>query len=763
MAKTKGRVTLPSETGFLEETKEIMERWGADALRDSDGTKLDDDLKALDAKIYTTYFVARGHNEFARAHMEECQQLYLMSKRHTAVEEKLIISFMDGYFQEQVIPDYIHDPKKWWEVIDRTSGEVVPADDWELDQKQHRITLDAVPFHEYTVSFLVYAIWDPTQMYNHITNDWGDRPHEIPFDVRQHSSGTFAKEYLIQWLKDNPSTDVVRFTTFFYHFTLVFNDQAKEKFVDWFGYGATVSVRALEEFEQEYGYALRPEDLVDNGYYNSPFRVPSAHYLDYMDFIQRFVARKAKELVDLVHAAGREAMMFLGDNWIGTEPYGKYFGEIGLDAVVGSVGGGVSLRLISEIPHVKYTEGRFLPYFFPDTFYEGNDPVPEAMRDWIRARRAIMRKPVDRIGYGGYLSLAYKFPAFVDYIEKVTDEFRLIYDNIKGVSPYCGLKVAILNSWGTLRSWQPYMVAHELRYKQCYSYMGMMESLSGMAVDVSFLSFADIRENGIPADIDVIINAGDAMMAFSGGEEWLDPAITTAVRRWVWNGGGFLGVGEPTACHANGRFFQLADVLGVDKELGFTLSTDKYFTEEQSGHFIRILSFIADHSNIENPSPADDLTFTENQNDSFVQHAGKRQTTFDFGESVKNIYAIDEKTEIIEYSDGEIHAAAHPYGKGYGVYFAGLPYSFANTRLLMNALYYAAHRTGDILTWYSSNPACEVHAYPATGKFAVLNNTSELQKTTVCDGRQWKKYDLQPGEIIWGSTREDGTVQKKHI
>ena len=54
-------------------------------------------------------------------------------------------------------------------------------------------------------------------MYNHITNDWGDKPHEIPFDVRQAASGAFAKEYLVQWLKDNPDTDVVRFTTFFYH------------------------------------------------------------------------------------------------------------------------------------------------------------------------------------------------------------------------------------------------------------------------------------------------------------------------------------------------------------------------------------------------------------------------------------------------------------------------------------------------------------------------------------------------------------------
>lgn len=717
MAKTKGRVTLPSESNFLNETKEMLDRWGADALRDSDGTKLDDDIKALDAKIYTTYFVARGHNEFAEKHMEECQQLYLMSRHNTAVDTELRISFMEGYYQEQVIPDYLHDPKKWWEVIDRTTQEVVPADCWELDEDRHQVLISkAEPFHDYTVSFLVYAIWDPTQMYNHITNNWGDKPHEIPFDVRQAASGEFAREYLIQWLKDNPSTDVVRFTTFFYHFTLVFNNQAKEKFVDWFGYGATVSVKALEEFEKEYGYALRPEDIVDNGYYNSTFRVPTDAYLDYMDFIQRFVSQKAKELVEIVHAAGREAMMFLGDNWIGTEPYGKYFGEIGLDAVVGSVGGGVSLRLISEIPHVKYTEGRFLPYFFPDTFYEGNDPVPEAMKNWITARRAIMRKPVDRIGYGGYLSLAYKFPKFVDYIESVTDEFRLIYDNVKGIKPYNGLKVAVLNSWGSLRSWQAYMVAHELWYKQCYSYMGVMEALSGAAIEVSFFSFKEVKENGIPKDVDVIINAGDAMTAFSGGEEWADPRLVSEIRRWVYNGGGFLGVGEPSAYHAGGRFFQLADVLGVDKELGFTLSTDKYFTKACESHFI----------------------------------AQDRVSNYEFGESMKNVYALSEDTEIVEYSNGEVHIAAHKYGKGCGVYIAGLPYSFENTRLLMRALYYASGREENLKKWFAQNLNCEVHAYPEAGKYAILNNTSEVQTTVVYDGEgRTAEYTMQPGEIIW--------------
>ena len=717
MSKTKGRVTLPSESNFLEETKEMLDRWGADALRDSDGTKLDDDIKSLDAKIYTTYFVARGHNEFAEQHMDECQQMLLMSKHNLATCDTLSIDFLDGYYREQVVADYVHDPKKWWEIIDRTTGSVVPASDWEVDQENDLVTIkNAKPFHEYTVSFFVYAIWDPTQMYNHITNDWGDKPHEIPFDVRQPNSGAFAKDYLKQWLIDNPSTDVVRFTTFFYHFTLVFNADAKEKFVDWFGYGATVSIKALEEFEKEYGYALRPEDIVDNGYYNSTFRVPTKAYRDYMDFIQKFVAKKAKELVDLTHEAGREAMMFLGDNWIGTEPYGPYFENIGLDAVVGSVGGGATLRLISDIPGVKYTEGRFLPYFFPDTFYEGNDPCIEAVDNWLSARRALMRNPVDRIGYGGYLSLAYKFPKFVDYIEKVTDEFRLIYDNVKGKKPYCGLKVGILNSWGKIRSWQPYMVAHALWYKQTYSYFGILESLSGAAVDVQFLSFDDIRENGVPADIDVIINAGDAGTAFSGGEEWLDEELTTTIREWVYNGGGFLGVGDPTAVHHGGRFFQLADIMGVDKELGFTLSTDKYFKTALDAHFI-----------------------TED-----------RISDFDFGESKHDIYALSANTEIIEYSNNEVHMASNRYGKGRGVYISGLPYSYENTRLLMRAMFYAAGKEDQYHIWYADNLNCEVNAYPESGKYAILNNSNETQTTNFYDGDgNCESITLEPCEILW--------------
>lgn len=70
----------------------------------------------------------------------------------------------------------------------------------------------------------------------------------------------------------------------------------------------------------------------------------------------------------------------------------------------------------------------------------------------MTARRAILRKPIDRIGYGGYLKLALEFPEFIDYIESVCDEFRTLYSHVKGAVPYCVGRVAVLSSWGNMRA-----------------------------------------------------------------------------------------------------------------------------------------------------------------------------------------------------------------------------------------------------------------------------------------------------------------------
>ncbi|WP_334104826.1 1,3-beta-galactosyl-N-acetylhexosamine phosphorylase [Muricomes intestini] len=714
-----GRVTLPVEENCDDILIQLMELWGADAIRNSDGTRLPKTLADRAEKVYETYFPVRQDLEWAQAHPQSLQEMYLLSEPKAAKDEKLAIHLLDGIFDQQLKVDVEHDPKQWWEVIDRTSGETVPPECWDYTA-DGVIIKDCEKWHIYTVAFLVWQIWDPTQMFNHITNDWGKSvPHSLPYNPAKPEVRERMLAYFRQWLKDNPTPNVIRFTTFFYHFCLFFNDRKKEKFVDWFGYGQSVSPELLEAFAQEKGYRLHPEDLVDQGYYNNAFRVPTLRYLEYMDFVQRFVAKTAKEVVDVCHEHGREAMMFLGDNYIGTEPYGKHFASIGLDAVVGSVGSGCTMRMIADIPGVRYTEGRFLPYFFPTVFHEGGDPVGKVNQNWLQARRAMLRNPVDRIGYGGYPSLALKFPDFITRVGEICDEFRTMYDNIAKSRPYSLLpgKVAILNCWGDLRTWQTHMVAHAMIFKQTASYIGVLEALSGMAVDVAFLSFDDIR-GGVPEGISVIINAGEEGTAFSGGKAWADPKVVVALREWVHGGGGFIGVGEPTALRREGHFFQLFDVLGVDKEISLTLNYTKY-NPEAAPHFI-----------------TDDL-----------------DTEAELGDCCDDVYAHGAQNLIVAY--GCTRAAAHDFGKGRSVYLAGLPYSAQNTRLLLRALCWAAHSEDSLKHWFSINPATECSYYPATGRYAVVNNTMEPQTTTVFKGdASCFETELAPMELKWYKIEE---------
>ena len=55
----------------------------------------------------------------------------------------------------------------------------------------------------------------------------------------------------------------------------MFDELKREKYVDWYGYSASVSPYILEQFEKEVGYPFRPEYIIDQGYYNNQYRVPS--------------------------------------------------------------------------------------------------------------------------------------------------------------------------------------------------------------------------------------------------------------------------------------------------------------------------------------------------------------------------------------------------------------------------------------------------------------------------------------------------------
>jgi 1,3-beta-galactosyl-N-acetylhexosamine phosphorylase len=547
-------------------------------------------------------------------------------------------------------------------------------------------------------------------MYNHITNQW-EEEHRIPIDIRYPEVQEHILKVLQGWLEEHTHTDVVRFTTFFYNFDLIYNQYGKEKQVNWFGYLSCVSPKAMEDFQNIYHYGLSAEDFTDGGRYHTLFENPSRKYLDWMDFNQRFVAGYAKQCVDAVHRYGKKAIMFLGDHWIGTEPYGKYFPEIGLDGVVGAAGDGVTTRMIADIP-VAETEARFYPYFFPDIFYDGGNPVKESIPVWIKCRRALCRKPMARMGYGGYLSLAGKFPDFIEHVTEISKQFKSIHTETKGEAAYSApFKVAVLNSWGRIRSWQTHQIAHSLWNQRCYSYLGVLEALAGLPFEIEFISFEQVKSEGIPKDTGVIINAGDALTSWSGAHWWLDQDILVKLRSFVHQGGGFIGIGEPTAYETEGKLFQLSDVLGVQKELGLTASINKKPLQAEKEHFI----LQGCHDKI------------------------------DYGEGMTMIYPCEKEVKVLDITRSSCGLTVHEYGRGRSVYIAGLPYSEQNSRILQRSIFWCAGKEEEMLQYYSANILVDCHGFPGLRKYCLINNSEQLQETDIyINGNLHTHQKLQP-------------------
>ena len=136
----KGRFTLPADNSLGEKTKEIAKKWGADAVRDCDGTALPDNPKQY-GKVYNTYFIVRGDNEWARLHPEEAQRIFLLTERILATGESVQIEIMEHFLKDEFDPDVSYLDR--WEVYDRTVGQL--HSDWSYDKKTGVVTDATVP------------------------------------------------------------------------------------------------------------------------------------------------------------------------------------------------------------------------------------------------------------------------------------------------------------------------------------------------------------------------------------------------------------------------------------------------------------------------------------------------------------------------------------------------------------------------------------------------------------------------------------------
>lgn len=705
-----GGFTLPGEAGYEQLTLELAKRWGADVIRDSDGTKLSDEIVKAGYGIYSTICIIREHNAFAEAHPDSQQQTFLCSDPVIATGDSVTIRPLDGFFDEQFQVNDSADALPYWQVFDRTANREVPKENWNYENGAVTVS-PALPWHSYTVSFLAWRVWEEINMYNHTTNHWTSE-HLRQLDPRHPLAWEYLQGWLKTWCQQNPDTTVVRFTSLFYNFVWIFGSdlRRRNRYTDWASYDFTVSPAALKAFEQQYGYALTAEDFINQRKLQVTHMPPTAHKRDYMDFIQAFVAEKAKVLVDIVHGYGKKAYVFYDDSWVGMEPYGKRFASIGFDGLIKCIFSGFECRLCAGAT-VPTHEIRLHPYLFPvglgglPTFQEGGHPEKDAMEYWMHARRALLRQCVDRIGLGGYLHLTQGYPAFVDAIERIGVEFRKIKALQKdGPASTLPIRVAVLHTWGSLRSWTLSGHFHET---YLHPLIHINEALSGLPVEVKFISFAD-AENGALDDANVVINAGRAGDAWSGGDAWKSDKLVEQLTQFVYRGGCFIGVDEPSAVPGYDTFFRMAHVLGIDYDTGARVCHGKWEYKLEKSLRIQAGS------------------------------AGLKDK--------EHLYLTDGKARVLADANGIPQMTVNRFGQGYGVYLSDFQVTHQNTRMLLDILLFAAN-IADTAPYITGDCRAEAAWYPAGRTLVVINNSHETVDTTVSlPDNNWLNVTLAPME-----------------
>ncbi|MBQ7943348.1 MAG: 1,3-beta-galactosyl-N-acetylhexosamine phosphorylase [Lachnospiraceae bacterium] len=695
---SKGSFTLPGEAGYEKLTLELAEKWGADVIRDSDGTVLSDEITNAGYGIYSTICIIRDHNEWAKKNLDKLQQSFLMTSPRVADKDSIVIPVMEDFFAEQFAVNSSADALAYWQVYDRTTDTEVARDKWSYDEAKQEVVISGItPWHTYTVSFLAYRIWEEISMYNHTTNNW-DKEHLMQIDPVYPETQEYLKNWMTNWCETHPTTTVVRFTSMFYNFVWIWGSSEKNRhlYSDWASYDFTVSPKMLNDFADKYGYRLTAEDFINQGKLHVTHMPGNDKKTDWINFINRFVVDFGQELIDIVHSYGKKAYVFYDDSWVGIEPYKEEFKEFGFDGLIKCVFSGYEVRLCSGV-EVGTHELRLHPYLFPvglggaPTFSEGGDPTLDAKKYWNSVRRALLRTPIDRIGLGGYLHLVEDFPDFVEYIAKISDEFRTLKELHSAGKPYhCKTKVAVLHYWGSLRSWTLSGHFHET---YMHDLIHINEALSGLPIEVSFIGFEDVK-NGALKDFDVVINAGAAGSAWSGGDAWKDEAVVEALTKWVYEGGAFIGVDEPSAVAGYDSYFRMAHVLGVDKDVVDRVCHGQW-------------SFDVDNEAAEKIMV----------NGSYVPERVKCHLT-------------DGKAVVLAAKDNNPLMTVNSFGKGQGIYMSTFEVNNENTRMLLNLILTAGKEATDG-NYLTDNANMECAYYPESKTLIIINNSGETQTTSV--------------------------------
>lgn len=219
------------------------------------------------------------------------------------------------------------------------------------------------------------------------------------------------------------------------------------------------------------------------------------------------------------------------------------------------------------------------------------------------------------------------------------------------------------------------------------------EALSGLPLEVSFINFQDV-ENGALESADVVINAGAAGSAWSGGDAWKDETVIGLLTKWVYEGGTLVGVGEPSAVTGYDTYFRMAHVLGVDEDTVDRVCHGRW-------------AFGVDGAAADGVMPAGASV----------------------SERVK-CHLTDGKASVLSAHDGNPLLTRNAFGRGEGIYLSGFEVNNANTKMLLNLILDAGGEAPNGL-YLTDNAEMECAFYPESRTPVVINNAETAQECKI--------------------------------
>lgn len=210
-------------------------------------------------------------------------------------------------------------------------------------------------------------------------------------------------------------------------------------------------------------------------------------------------------------------------------------------------------------------------------------------------------------------------------------------------------------------------------------------------MEVDFISFEDVK-NGELKKYDVIMNAGHAGTAWSGKAAWKDETMVSKLYQWVYEGGTFIGIDQPSAVEGYDSFYRMAPVLGLDEDNGAKVCHGKWTFET-----VTRMGLLPEGC---------------------------------FVKQKENRFLTDGNTNVLLAHNGNPDMTIHEFGNGYGIYMGGFTYTPENTRMLLNLLLYVSEEKPDGM-YLTDNVYTECSYYPEIKKLVVVNNSEIEQKTSV--------------------------------